>query len=194
MKIIVVSVPGGGKSTVLEYVKRKIPRAKIITAGDIFLEIASKKYGIKDRDELRKKLTLEQQREIQEKVARRIAKMKEKILLINTHVTIKTPYGYFHALSEKTMKIMKPDMIILLEFDPKDVLKRRLDDKSRKRDIESLQAIEEHQMINRNVAFDVTSQFECPVKIVDLRFKEKVPFEQAIKGAKEITKMIRLMR
>jgi hypothetical protein len=40
----------------------------------------------------------------------------------------------------------------------------------------------------------VTSQFECPVKIVDLRFKEKVPFEQAIKGAKEITKMIRLMR
>jgi len=194
MKIIVVSVPGGGKSTVLEYVKKKIPEAKIVTAGDIFLEIASKKYGIKDRDELRKKLTLEQQKEIQEKVARRIAKMKEKILLINTHVTIKTPYGYFHALSEKTMKIMKPDMIILLEFDPKDVLKRRIADKSRKRDIESLQEIEEHQMINRNVAFDVASQFECPVKVVNLRFKEKMPFEQAIKGAKEIIKMIRLMR
>jgi adenylate kinase len=194
MKIIVVSVPGGGKSTVLKYVKKKIPEAKIVTAGDIFLEIASKKYGIKDRDELRKKLTLEQQREIQEKVARKIAKMKEKILLINTHVTIKTPYGYFHALSEKTMKIMKPDMIILLEFDPKDVLKRRLSDKTRKRDIESLQAIEEHQMINRNVAFDVASQFECPVKIIDLRFKEKMPFEQAIRGAREIIKMIRLIR
>jgi adenylate kinase len=194
MKIIVVSVPGGGKSTVLEYVKKKIPEVKIVTAGDIFLKIASKKYGIKDRDELRKKLTLEQQKEIQEKVARRIAKMKGKILLINTHVTIKTPYGYFHALSEKTMKIMKPDMIILLEFDPKDVLKRRIADKSRKRDIESLQEIEEHQMINRNVAFDVASQFECPVKVVNLRFKEKMPFEQAIKGAKEIIKMIRLMR
>jgi len=194
MKIIVVSVPGGGKSTVLEYVKKKIPEAKIVTAGDIFLEIASKKYGIKDRDELRKKLSLEQQREIQEKVARRIARMRGKILLINTHVTIKTPYGYFHALSEKTMKIMKPDMIILLEFDPKDVLKRRIADKSRKRDVESLEKIEEHQMINRNVAFDVASQFECPVKIIDLRFKEKMPFEQAIKGAKEIVKMIRLMR
>jgi adenylate kinase len=194
MKIIVVAVPGGGKSTVLEYVKKKIPEAKIVTAGDIFLEIASKKYGIKDRDELRKKLTLEQQREIQEKVARRIAKMKGKILLINTHVTIKTPYGYFHALSEKTMKIMKPDMIILLEFDPKDVLKRRIADKSRKRDIESLEEIEEHQMINRNVAFDVASQFECPVKVINLRFKEKIPFEQAIRGAKEIIKMIRLMR
>jgi adenylate kinase len=194
MKIIVSAVPGGGKSTVLEYVKKKIPEAKIVTAGDIFLQIASKKYKIKNRDELRKKLTLEQQKEIQEKVAKKISKMKAKILLINTHVTIKTPYGYFHALSEKTMKIMKPNMIILLEFDPKDVLKRRIADKSRKRDIESLQAIEEHQTINRNVAFDVASQFECPVKVVNLRFKEKMPFEQAIRGAKEIIKMIRLLR
>lgn len=194
MKILVVAVPGGGKSTVLEYVKKMIPKAKIVTAGDLFLEIASKKYGIKDRDELRKKLTLEQQREIQEKVAKKIAKMKDKILFVNTHVTIKTPYGYFHALSERTMKIMKPDMIILLEFDPKDVLKRRMKDKSRKRDVESLEEIEEHQMVNRTVALDVASQFECPVKIIDLRFKEKMPFEQAIRGAKEIIKLVRLMR
>jgi hypothetical protein len=44
------------------------------------------------------------------------------------------------------------------------------------------------------VAFDVASQFECPVKIIDLRFKEKMPFEQAIRGAREIIKMIRLIR
>lgn len=194
MKILVISVPGGGKSTVLEYVKKILPKAKVVTAGDLFLEIASKKYGIKDRDELRKKLTLEQQREIQEKVARKIAKMKDKILLINTHVTIKTPYGYFHALSEKTMKIMKPDMIVLLEFDPKDILKRRMKDKSRKRDIESLEEIEEHQTVNRNVAFDVASAFECPVKIINLRFKEKKPFEHAIKGAKEIVKLVEMMK
>ncbi|MEM5773163.1 MAG: adenylate kinase [Candidatus Aenigmatarchaeota archaeon] len=194
MKILVVAVPGGGKSTVLEYVKKMLPKAKVVTAGDLFLEIASKKYGITDRDELRKKLTLEQQREIQEKVAKKIAKMKDKILFINTHVTIKTPYGYFHALSEKTMKIMKPDMIVLLEFDPRDILQRRMKDKSRKRDIESLQEIEEHQMINRTVVFDVASPFECPIKIIDLRFKEKMPFEQAIRGAKEIVKLVRLMK
>ncbi|MEM5869751.1 MAG: adenylate kinase [Candidatus Aenigmatarchaeota archaeon] len=194
MKILVTAVPGGGKSTVLEYVKKMLPKAKIVTAGDLYLEIASKKYGIRDRDELRKKLTLEQQREIQEKVAKKIGKMKDKVLFINTHVTIKTPYGYFHALSEKTMKLMKPDMIILLEFDPKDVLKRRIKDKNRKRDIETLQEIEEHQTVNRTVALDVASVFECPVKIIDLRFKEKKPFEQAIKGAEEIVKLVGLMK
>ncbi|MEM5853138.1 MAG: adenylate kinase [Candidatus Aenigmatarchaeota archaeon] len=194
MKILVTAVPGGGKSTVLEYVKKKLPEVKVVTAGDIFLEIASRVYGIKNRDDLRKKLTIEQQRIIQENVARRIAKIKAKILLVNTHITIKTPYGYFHALSERTMRIMKPDLIILLEFNPRDVLKRRILDKSRKRDLESLDAIEEHQIVNRNVAFDVASQFECPVKIINLRFKEKKPFEQAIKGAKEIIKLIEVMK
>ncbi|MEM7826504.1 MAG: adenylate kinase [Candidatus Aenigmatarchaeota archaeon] len=194
MKILVVSVPGGGKSTVLQFVKEKLPEAKVVTAGDLFLEIASEKYGIKDRDELRKKLTLEQQREIQEIVAEKISKMNDEILLINTHVTIKTPYGYFHALSEKTMRIMRPDLIVLLEFSPEDVLERRLNDKSRRRDIESLEEIEEHQSVNRQVAIDVASEFECPVKIINLRFKEKEPFEQAKKGAEEIIKLIEMMR
>jgi adenylate kinase len=193
MKIIVTSVPGGGKSTVLNFVREKLPEVKIVTAGDLYLQEASKKYGITDRDRLRKKLTIEQQREIQENVARKISKIKAKILLINTHVTIKTPYGYFHALSEKTMRIMKPDMIVLLEFNPEDILKRRVADKKRKRDIESLEAIEEHQIINRNTALDVASETECPVKIIDLRFKEKKPFEQARKGAEEIIKLVKWM-
>jgi adenylate kinase len=193
MKIIVVSVPGGGKSTILERVKMKLPQVKIIVAGDIFLKIARKKYGIKNRDDLRKKLTLDQQKEIQEIVANKISKIKGKIVLINTHVTLKTPYGYFFALSEKTMKIIKPDLIVLLEFNPTDVLKRRLVDKKRKRDIESLEAIEEHQTINRNTALDVASESECPVKIINLRFKEKKPFDQVKKGAQEIIKVIKAM-
>jgi adenylate kinase len=191
MKIIVASVPGGGKSTVLKFVKKKLPKAKIVTAGDIYLEIARKKYGITDRDEMRKKLTIEQQKKIQEIVAKRISKMREKILFINTHIAIKTPYGFFPALSEKTMGIMKPDLIVLLEFNPKDILKRRLADKKRKRDIESLEEIEQHQMINRNSAFDVASDTECPVKIINLRFKEKKPFDQAKRGAEEIVKLVR---
>lgn len=194
MKILVISVPGGGKSTVLKFVKEKLPEAKIVTAGDLFLEIASEKYGIKDRDELRKKLTIEQQREIQELVAEKISKINEGIVLINTHATIKTPFGYFHALSEKTMRIMKPNAIVLLEFDPKDILERRLNDKTRKRDIESLEEIEEHQSINRQIAIDVASDFECPVKVINLRFKEKRLFEQAEKGAEEIIKLIEALK
>lgn len=91
MKILVISVPGGGKSTVLKFVKRKLPKAKIVTTGDVYFQIAKRKYGIKDRDDLRKKLTVDQHRVVQEKAAEKISKMKAKLLLINTHITIKNP-------------------------------------------------------------------------------------------------------
>lgn len=193
MKIIVVSVPGGGKSTILNYVKKKLPKARIVTTGDIYFQMARKKFGIKDRDDLRKKLTLPQHMYVQKKVAEKVSKIKAKILFINTHITVKTPFGYYPATTETTMKVMKPDSIILLEFRPEDILARRLADKTRKRDIESLEAIEEHQIINRNSALDIASDTECPVKIINLRFKEKKPFDQVRKGAEEIVKMIKAM-
>jgi adenylate kinase len=191
MKIIVVSVPGGGKSTVLKFVKKKMPKAKIITYGDLFLREAKKKYGITDRDELRKKLTLEQQDELQYVVADKISRMRARILFINTHILIKTPFGYFQALSEKRMKIINPDMIVILEFNPEDILERRIADKKRKRDIESLEDIEKHQIDNRKAAFDVAKSTNCPVKIINLRFKEKKSFDQARKGAEEIIKLVK---
>jgi len=194
MKIIIVSVPGGGKSTVLKFVKKKLPRAKFVTAGDIYFKIVGKKYGIKDRDEMRKKLTIEQQKEIQVMVAEKISKIRAKILFINTHIMVKTPRGYFQALSIKTMGIMKPDAIAIIESNPKDVLERRMTDKTRKRDIESLWAIEEHQRINRKVAFELTKNTNCRVKIINLRFREKKQFDQARKGADEIVKLIEAMR
>jgi adenylate kinase len=54
MKIIVAAVPGAGKTTTLEYVKKILPEAKVVNVGDLILEIAREKFGIKDRDELRK--------------------------------------------------------------------------------------------------------------------------------------------
>jgi len=194
MKIIVASVPGGGKSTVLKFVKRMLPRARIVTYGNIFLKVARKKFGIKNRDELRKKLTIGQQDEIQTIVAEKISKMRAKILFINTHIMVKTPYGYFQALTKERLEIMKIDIVVILEFNPKDVLERRLVDKKRKRDIESLEKIEEHQKVNRKTALEVTKGTNCQVKIINLRFKEKKPFDQARKGAEEIVELVRMAK
>ena len=193
MRILVTSVPGGGKSTVLNYVKKMLPKARILTTGDMYFQIARKKFGVKNRDNLRKQLTLVQHMYVQKKVAEKVSKVKAKTLFINTHITVKTPFGYYPATTETTMKIMKPDMIVILEFNPKDVLKRRLTAKNRNRDIERLDAIEEHQNINRNSALDIASDTECPVKIINLRFKEKRPFDQVRKGAEEIIKLIKVI-
>lgn len=191
MKIIVASVPGAGKTTILNIVKEKLSGAKIVHAGDMFLELSKKKLKVEDRDELRKKLTMEQQRKFQEIVAEKISKMKGKIILIDTHVSIKIPEGYFPALSEKAVKKLKPDLIVVLEFNPEEIIRRRMNDPSRNRDLESEKEIEEHQKVNQEFAVAAASHLEIPVEVLDYYEKESRPFEQAYKAADAIIKLIK---
>ena len=190
MKIIVGAVPGAGKTTILKLVKKKMPGARIVNVGDLILELASKKMRI-SRDELRKKLSLEQQREFQEEAYKKIARMRSKLIFIDTHLCIKTPKGYFPGVSEETARLIKPEMIILLEFKPKDIIQRRLRDPTRKRELESEEEIDEHQRFNRQFAISAASSVQAAVEIIDLRFKEKKPFEHAEKAAEEIVKLVK---
>ncbi|MEM5802258.1 MAG: adenylate kinase [Candidatus Aenigmatarchaeota archaeon] len=191
MKIIVASVPGAGKTTILKFVKKKLSEAKIVNMGDLILKISKNEFGIKDRDELRKKLTLEQQKYVQEVAAKKIAQMKAKYLFIDTHISIKTPHGYFPGLSEKTIHILKPDLIIVLEFPAKDIFERRLKDKKRKRDIESLEDIEEHQKVNREFALSAATHVQSAVEIISFKKQQKKPLEHAKIAAEKIVKIVR---
>lgn len=190
MKIIIAAVPGAGKTTVLKYVKRKIKKAKIVNMGDLIFSYAKKRYKIKSRDELRKKLSIDQQRHVQEVAAKKISKMKGSIF-IDTHVAINTPKGYFPALSEKSVHTLKPEMIILLEFEPREVLRRRRKDKTRKRDPETAEKIDEHQKVNREFAFSAATHAESAVEIISIHGEERKPFDHAKKAAEEIVKLIK---
>lgn len=190
MKMIVSAVPGSGKTTILKRLKKKIPSVKIVNEGDLILKMATK-FGIKDRDELRKKLTIEQQKYIQEEAAEHIAKIKGKILIIDTHLSIKTPSGFFPGLSEAILHKIKPDVIVVLEFNPKDVIERRKSDKTRRRDYESEEDIELHQKVNREFAVSASTHVGAAVEIIEFKQKQKKPFEQVNKAAQEIIKIIR---
>jgi len=191
MKLVIAAVPGAGKTTTLEYVKKKIPSAKIVSKGDLVFEYAKKHYSIKNRDQLRTKMTMKQQVTAQENAAKKIGKMKDKIILIDTHLSIKTPTGYLPGLSTKMGKYMKIDGIVLMEFRPKDVLARRNADKSRSRAKESEEEVDAQQRANEEFAMALANDFSIPVDIVNLRYKEKKPFEHAIKGAQEVVKIIK---
>ena len=191
MKIIVASVPGAGKTTVLEYVKKGLPEARIAHTGDLAFEIASKKFKIKDRDQMREKLSLEQQRFLQDHIYKKISKMKEKVVFIDTHISIRTPSGYFPSLSNRIVEMIKPDLIVVLEFNPKDVKERRAKDLRRKRDVETEEEIEEHQKINKSFAAAAAAVAQCSVEVIDLRYRQKKPFEHAYKAAEQIIQLIR---
>ncbi len=147
MRIVVTGVPGVGKSTIMDGVS-KITGMKIVNYGDVMLEIA-KGMGVKNRDEIRK-LPAEKQREIQRRAGEEIGKMEN--VIIDTHMSIKTPSGYLPGLPEWVLREIKPSMLVLIEANPEDIYARRSRDTTRARDNESQESIRIQQEINRSFA------------------------------------------
>jgi len=193
MKLLVAAVPGAGKTTVLEYVKKKFSKAKIVSTGNLVFDYAKKHYGLKNRDETRK-MTMKQQRTAQDNAAKKIGRMRDKVVLVDTHLSIKTPSGYLPGGGTHMLRHIKPDGIILLEFRPEDVLARRRKDKSRYRDKETEEEIETQQHVNEELAFSISNEFDIPVDIVNLRYKQKKEFEHAKKAANEVVKIIKRLQ
>ncbi|KAA0013946.1 MAG: adenylate kinase [Thermoplasmata archaeon] len=181
MRIIVAGIPGAGKTTVLNEVKER-REIGIINYGDVMLELAKKKNLVGNRDELRK-LPYEKQIELQEEAARKIAEKKD--VIIDTHCTIKTPYGYMPGLPYNVLSILKPKSIVLIEADAEDILKRRKKDEGiRQRDDEAIKEIEMHQYFNRMASIAYASFVGATVKVI------KNEEGKAYKAAEEIIKVL----
>lgn len=148
MRVIVCGVPGVGKSTVMSIVAEK-SNHPIVNFGTIMFEEAKEKNLVSHRDDMRK-LPMEVQRELQRSAALKIGNMKDA--LIDTHLTIKTPYGYFPGLPYHVLLEIKPHLIVVIEAEPEDVCRRRGKDEDRKRDYDDINIIREHQKINRYYA------------------------------------------
>jgi adenylate kinase len=136
---------------------------QFVTFGTVMVEIAQEIGLVKDRDDMRK-LTLKQQRDLQIKSAEKVAKMGNVIL--DTHCTIKTPKGYMPGLPEWVVKKINPTAIVLVEADPEEIYNRRASDKTRNRDPDTKEQINEHQMMNRAVAMAYAALTGATVKIV----------------------------
>ncbi len=180
MKVVVTAVPGCGKTTILKYFEKMKNGVEIVNFGDVMFEISK----LENRDDMRK-LPVEKYRKIQLSAAKRIGRMKGNII-IDTHCTIKKPEGYYPGLPEDIVKALKPDVIVLIEKNPQDILRQRKKDKSRKRDTETLGEIELQQQINRMFATSYATLVKSTVKIISLRYKERKAFQHAINAAEKI--------
>jgi adenylate kinase len=89
---------------------------------------------------------------------------------------------------------MKPHYLILFEFNPDVVLSRRIKDIGgvrTGRDMEASEEIEQQQQVNRLFAAAAANAARAVLRIVNLRFPEKHPYEHAEVGAEEILKILR---
>jgi adenylate kinase len=179
--IVVTGIPGVGKTTVMKKAAEGMD-IKFVTMGTVMFEIAQKEKIVKDRDDMRK-LTLEQQKDLQIKAAEKIGSMKKVIL--DTHCTIKTPKGYMPGLPEWVVKKINPTAIVLVEADPEEIYNRRASDKTRNRDPDTKEQINEHQMMNRAVAMAYAALTGATVKIV---FNHDNAIDDAVKQASPVLK------
>ena len=160
--IVVTGIPGVGKTTVMKNAAEGLD-IQFVTFGTVMIDIAQKTGLVKDRDDMRK-LSLDQQKNLQIQTAEKIAQMNNVIL--DTHCTVKTPKGYMPGLPEWVIKKLNPTAIVVVEADPDEIYNRRAKDTTRNRDPDSKEQIAEHQQINRAAAMAYAALSGATVKIV----------------------------
>lgn len=159
--IIVMGLPGAGKSTVLKGIGEGV---KQINYGTLMFAIAKEKFGVEERDGMRK-LPVEKQKEVQAAVAEKLSGEGGKVIL-DTHCSVKTPRGYLPGLPFELLSKLKVDGVVLITAKPEEVFARRSNDASRERDKESLEDVQEHDAMNRALLAAYAAHRGCPAKIV----------------------------
>ena len=137
-RIIVAGVPGVGKTTVLEELevvgREKRVQLKVINFGSVMNEIFKQEGKAIHRDYMRKQDITSQAR-IQLQAAKRIRKMSEKaVLIVDTHMFVRTKDGLWPGTPEKVLQALDPDMIVLIEAEPEEIANRRKHDTTRERE------------------------------------------------------------
>ena len=135
-KVIIVGIPGVGKSTIIsnatEILQNIGTTIRTVVFGTVMFEEA-KKLGINDRDQLRK-LSIEVQQKLQAMTADYISSLNELVVVVDTHLFIKTPSGYYPGLPMDFILKINPDRLILVTADSEEILRRRKTDNTRARD------------------------------------------------------------
>ena len=199
VRVVVVAVPGAGKSTILKKLLEKVPGLKVVNFGDYMFEEAKKALGISDRDEMRKKIQPMEYKGLQEKAAAAISKL-DGDLIIDTHAAIKTPYGYYPGMPSKVVETLGPDAIVVLEFRPEDILQRRMKDlqategQRRIREMEAEEEVQEHQLIAREFAAAAANHVCCYLVRLKFMHPQKYPYQHAEEAANALADLVKKLK
>ena len=177
--IVVTGIPGVGKTTVMQKAAEGMD-IDFVTFGSVMIDIAKEMGLVEHRDDMRK-LTLDQQKDLQIKTAEKVASIGN--VIVDTHCTVKTPKGYMPGLPEWVIKKLNPSAIVVVEADPEEIYNRRINDTTRNRDPDSIEKIHEHQQMNRSAAMTYAALSGSTVKII---YNHDNAIEDAVKEASPI--------
>lgn len=166
---IVVGIPGVGKTTVITKTKDILLQSRynttVVVFGSVMLSEA-KKMGIGDRDQIRK-LSLSGQQNLQNLAADYICSVKEDLVIVDTHLFIRTSSGFFPGIPQNVIQKLKPRNLILISATPEEILARRAKDESRNRDMVSIEEIKKELGLSISMISTISILSGSAFEIVD---------------------------
>ena len=166
--VIIVGVPGVGKSTIInnatETLEKKGTSVKTVVFGSVMFEEA-KKLGINDRDQLRKQ-TIDIQQRLQNMAAEHISNLDDTIVFVDTHLFIKTQSGYYPGLPMNLILKMNPQRLILVTANSNEILNRRKKDTTRTRDLISDDEIKRDIQVSLSMISSLSILTGAPFEII----------------------------
>jgi adenylate kinase len=166
--VIIVGVPGVGKSTIItnatEALHSKGTSVKTIVFGSVMFEEA-KKLGINDRDKLRK-LAVHTQQELQNMAAHHISSLNDSVVFIDTHLFIKTQSGYYPGLPMNLILKLNPQRLVLVTANSDEILNRRKKDTTRTRDLISIDEINRDIQVSLSMISSLSILTGAPFEII----------------------------
>jgi adenylate kinase len=167
-RVIVVGIPGVGKTTVIsrtaEILNQRGTQTAVVVFGTMMFEEA-RKLGINNRDAMRRE-SIEVQRHMQDLAARRIADLKDNIVIVDTHLFINTNEGYYPGLPLHLLEVIKPTNIVMVAARPEEIANRRRIDETRDRDISSVEDIQYQLDISKVMVTTCSVLTGCPFIII----------------------------
>ena len=169
IRAVIVGIPGVVKTTVISKVVKILEdkglKVETVVFGTLMFEEANKK-GVQNRDEMRN-LSILDQRNLQEDAAKRIARMKENIVLIDTHLFIRTSEWYYPGVPMNVTNIIRPTHLLLIVADVDEIAMRRQTDKTRNRDLPSKEDLQHEIHISKMMLITSANLTGSPFTIIE---------------------------
>ena len=166
--VIIVGVPGVGKSTIISNatttLQKKGTTLNTVVFGSVMFEEA-KKLGINDRDQIRKQ-TIDVQQRLQNMTADHISSLNDSIVVVDTHLFIKTQSGYYPGLPMNLILKLNPERLILITANSEEILNRRKNDSTRTRDLSSEDEIKRDIEVSLSMISSLSILTGAPFEII----------------------------
>ncbi|MEM4819211.1 MAG: adenylate kinase [Nanopusillaceae archaeon] len=165
---MVVGIPASGKTSLVNEAKKYIKKdVEILEFGDIVFDFAKKIYNIQQRDDIRKLLSSEDQRKLQEMATKYILEnYKDKNVILTTHFVIETSAGFKAGITKEIADLLKPKAIVLVFSDPDKILIRRIKDETRIREKDDLERIKIHQELSLYYTIPFMYMYDTIVEVI----------------------------